>query len=85
MPRNSVMIRTAMQRQNAADTRMRRPVGQCASNTTKGSRPGVCRFRRTGHARLMGIGTSIFLIAAGAILYFAVNADVSGSRSRPSA
>ena len=27
---------------------------------------------------VMGIGTSIFLIAAGAILYFAVNADVSG-------
>jgi Domain of unknown function (DUF6458) len=26
----------------------------------------------------MGIGTSLFLIAAGAILYFAVNADVSG-------
>jgi hypothetical protein len=26
----------------------------------------------------MGIGSSIFLIAAGAILYFAVNADVSG-------
>jgi hypothetical protein len=26
----------------------------------------------------MGIGTSIFLIALGAILYFAVNADVSG-------
>jgi hypothetical protein len=26
----------------------------------------------------VGIGTSIFLIAAGAILYFAVNADVSG-------
>ena len=26
----------------------------------------------------MGIGTSIFLIAVGAILYFAVNADVSG-------
>jgi Domain of unknown function (DUF6458) len=26
----------------------------------------------------MGIGTSIFLIAFGAILYFAVNADVSG-------
>jgi Domain of unknown function (DUF6458) len=26
----------------------------------------------------MDIGTSIFLIAAGAILYFAVNADVSG-------
>ena len=25
----------------------------------------------------MGIGTSIFLIAIGAILYFAVNADVS--------
>ena len=27
----------------------------------------------------MGIGTSIFLIAAGAILYFAVDADVSVS------
>jgi hypothetical protein len=26
----------------------------------------------------MGIGTSIFLIAVGAILYFAVTADVSG-------
>ncbi len=26
----------------------------------------------------MGIGTSIFLIAVGAVLYFAVNADVSG-------
>ncbi len=26
----------------------------------------------------MGIGTSIFLIAIGAILYFAVNADFSG-------
>ena len=26
----------------------------------------------------MGIGSSLFLIAAGAILYFAVDADVSG-------
>ena len=26
----------------------------------------------------MGIGTSLFLIAVGAILYFAVNADISG-------
>jgi hypothetical protein len=26
----------------------------------------------------MGIGSSLFLIAVGAILYFAVNADVSG-------
>ncbi len=26
----------------------------------------------------MGIGTSIFMIAIGAILYFAVNADISG-------
>jgi len=26
----------------------------------------------------VGIGTSIFLIALGAILYFAVNADISG-------
>jgi hypothetical protein len=31
-----------------------------------------------GEAEGMGIGTSLFLIAAGAILYFAVNADVSG-------
>ena len=26
----------------------------------------------------MGIGTSIFMIAVGAILYFAVNVDISG-------
>jgi Domain of unknown function (DUF6458) len=26
----------------------------------------------------VGIGTSLFLIAVGAILYFAVNADISG-------
>jgi len=26
----------------------------------------------------MGIGTSLFLIAVGAILYFAVNAEISG-------
>jgi Domain of unknown function (DUF6458) len=26
----------------------------------------------------MGIGSSLFLIAVGAILYFAVNADISG-------
>jgi hypothetical protein len=26
----------------------------------------------------MGIGTSLFLIATGAILYFAVNADIQG-------
>jgi Domain of unknown function (DUF6458) len=31
-----------------------------------------------GDAEAMGIGTSLFLIAVGAILYFAVNADVSG-------
>ena len=31
-----------------------------------------------GDAETMGIGTSLFLIAVGAILYFAVNADVSG-------
>jgi hypothetical protein len=31
-----------------------------------------------GEARFVGIGTSLFLIAVGAILYFAVNADVSG-------
>jgi hypothetical protein len=26
----------------------------------------------------MGIGTSLFLLAVGAILYFAVNADIEG-------
>jgi hypothetical protein len=31
-----------------------------------------------GEADIMGIGTSLFLIAVGAILYFAVNAAVSG-------
>jgi hypothetical protein len=31
-----------------------------------------------GDALGMGIGTSLFLIAAGAILYFAVDADISG-------
>jgi hypothetical protein len=31
-----------------------------------------------GDAETMGIGSSLFLIAAGAILYFAVNAEVSG-------
>ena len=31
-----------------------------------------------GHDAYMGIGTSLFLIAVGAILYFAVNADFSG-------
>jgi Domain of unknown function (DUF6458) len=34
--------------------------------------------RVTGDADCMGIGTSLFLIAVGAILYFAVNADISG-------
>jgi hypothetical protein len=31
-----------------------------------------------GEAESMGIGTSLFLVAVGAILYFAVTADVSG-------
>jgi len=31
-----------------------------------------------GIHQAMGIGTSLFLIAVGAILYFAVNADISG-------
>jgi Domain of unknown function (DUF6458) len=31
-----------------------------------------------GDADTMGIGTSLFLIATGAILYFAVKADISG-------
>jgi hypothetical protein len=33
---------------------------------------------RADMLRHMGIGTSLFLIAVGAILYFAVDADVSG-------
>jgi hypothetical protein len=35
-------------------------------------------MRRRGSDEPMGIGTSLFLIAVGAILYFAVDADVSG-------
>ena len=37
-------------------------------------------FTRAGHGddSAMGIGTSLFLIAVGAILYFAVNATISG-------
>jgi hypothetical protein len=31
-----------------------------------------------GDVPIMGIGTSLFLIAVGAILYFAVNTDISG-------
>jgi Domain of unknown function (DUF6458) len=31
-----------------------------------------------GHQVYVGIGTSLFLIAVGAILYFAVNASISG-------
>ena len=38
----------------------------------------VCRLSDTGTLTPMGIGTSIFLIAVGAILYFAVEADISG-------
>ena len=33
---------------------------------------------RADMLRPMGIGTSLFLIAVGAILYFAVDADLSG-------
>jgi hypothetical protein len=33
---------------------------------------------RYGHNRSMGIGVSVFLIALGAILYFATNFDVAG-------
>jgi membrane-bound ClpP family serine protease len=33
---------------------------------------------RGGDQTGVGIGTSLFLIAVGAILYFAVNADISG-------
>jgi hypothetical protein len=32
----------------------------------------------TGEVPYVGIGTSLFLIAVGAILYFAVNASISG-------
>ena len=38
----------------------------------------VCVRDRAGHDGPMGIGTSLFLIAVGAILYFAVDADISG-------
>ena len=36
------------------------------------------RSNPSGHLACMGIGTSIFLIAVGAILKFAVTASVSG-------
>ena len=39
---------------------------------------GVWFRDRRGHDGPMGIGTSLFLIAVGAILYFAVDADISG-------
>ena len=35
-------------------------------------------WKTLGHAFAVGIGTSLFLVAIGAILYFAVNADISG-------
>ena len=35
-------------------------------------------WTRPGHHTIMGIGTSIFLIAVGAVLRFAVTATVSG-------
>lgn len=38
----------------------------------------VWRRSRAGYAPPVGIGTSLFLIAVGAILYFAVNASISG-------
>ena len=38
----------------------------------------VSAVRRSGTLRRMGIGTSLLLIALGAILYFAVTASVSG-------
>ena len=38
----------------------------------------VCFVTTTDTMSPMGIGTSLLLIAVGAILYFAVNADVSG-------
>jgi len=36
------------------------------------------RLHGRGTMAYMGIGTGLFLIAVGAILYFAVNADISG-------
>src|SRR5215211_1791591 len=83
MPRNAVTISTATHRQNAAEARIRRPWGKCASidqsvvDTGRSSGVRLCRGAH-GQAAPMGIGTSIFLIAVGAILYFAVNAVVSG-------
>lgn len=38
----------------------------------------VCSRSGAGYQAVVGIGTSLFLIAVGAILYFAVNASISG-------
>jgi len=38
----------------------------------------VCAMTTTEMLPPMGIGTSLFLVAVGAILYFAVDADISG-------
>jgi hypothetical protein len=38
----------------------------------------VCPRSRQGYQSPVGIGTSLFLIAVGAILYFAVDASISG-------
>src|SRR5687767_13065373 len=77
IPRAIVATSTATQRQRAAEARIRRPVGQCASMASSVVH-GRLSVPAPGDAAGMGIGTSIFLIAAGAILYFAVDASVSG-------
>jgi hypothetical protein len=43
-----------------------------------GTRSGRLPCRDRGQPDIVGIGTSLFLIAVGAILYFAVNAHVQG-------
>jgi hypothetical protein len=52
--------------------------GRLSDGWSEGIRAEVCGYEPSGRVAAMGIGSSIFLIAVGAILYFAVNATVSG-------
>ena len=57
----------------------RRTSAPCsASDPHRPAGPLSLRRASPGDAEDMGIGTSLFLIAVGAILYFAIDADVSG-------
>jgi Domain of unknown function (DUF6458) len=54
------------------------PVSPVQNQQPSDQAVAVLALRGVGYSLLMGIGTSIFLIAAGAILKYAVNAEVSG-------